>query len=266
MRAGILRQILICFVFFASVAKADTLLLKDGRKLEWSSMTDHGDSLEVQLVSGAKVNIKKDDVDRVSFVSKVPSLLTGASITFDKKRKLEVFDALAKTDVTKVSGGGASLRRGVLTVNPTPMAQTKIPLNFTPPAEYDLSMVVERVSPSGEFSIGVVAGGKQVAISFDAYRGTVSGVMWYDQKGLIDNPDAYKRPIFGKQPRAITVMVRNEGFVARVDNQDIVAIPVQNFSRLTEHPNMGILDKSTLFVSCMDGTFNVSQVTVSTPK
>lgn len=245
---------------------ADTLTLKDGRKLEWSSMTDRGDSLDVQLTTGAKISVKKDDIDGVSFSSKAPSILTGASMTFDKKRKLEVFDVLSKTDPSKVLNGTAALKKGTIFINAGPSAHTKLPTSFTPPSEYDLTMVVDRQGPIGEFLVGVVAGGKQVVVSFDAYKNSLSGFMLYDQRGLMDNPDAFKRPIFGKQPKTLTFMVRNEGLVVRVDNQDMTAVASQNFHRLTEHPLMGVPDKSVIFVACLEGTFSVSQAFVTTPK
>lgn len=255
------------FILMAGAAlRADTLILKDGRQLEWSSMTDKGESLEIQLATGVKINVKKDDVDRVSFSSKAQSILTGASMTFDKKRKLETFDVLSKIDSSKVLNGTASMKRGVLSISAGPSAHTKLPTGFTPPSEYDLTMVVDRQGPIGEFLVGVVAGGKQIVVSFDAYKSSLSGVMWCDQKGLMDNPDAFRRPVFGKQPKTLTFMVRNEGLIVRIDNQDMTAVTAQSFHRLTEHPLMGVPDKSGLFVACLEGTFSVSQALVTTPK
>ncbi len=262
-----MRSILCCSVLLmlSSRASADTLILKDGRKLEWSVMADKGDTLEVELITGTKVTVKKDQIERVIF-GKLPEVLTGASITFDKKKKLEVFDIMSKIDPIKVLGGSATLKNGVVTLGPQAMVHTKLPTGFTPPVEYDLSMVVERKGPIGEFLVGIVAGGKQTVITFDAYKNSLSGVMLYDGQGLMSNPDAYKKPVFEKQARTLTFMVRNEGFVVRIDSQDVAAVAVQNFSRLNQHPLMEVPDKSVLFVGCLDGTFSITRMLVSSPK
>lgn len=244
---------------------ADTLILKDGRKLEWTAMTDKGEELELQLDNGTKLSVKKTEVDRVIF-GKAPEALTGADFVFDKKRKLEVFDILSKVDPLKALDGSANSQRGVLTISAGAAARAKFPTSFTPPTEYDLTVVAERQGPIGEFTVGIVVGGKQVPISFDAYKNSASGVMWYESKGLIDNPDAYKKPVFGKGPRTFTFMVRKEGLIVRVDQEAVVAIAAQNFHRFTDHPHMGVPDKTVILFSCLEGTFKVTRALLSTPK
>lgn len=261
------KTFLMCVALFSFGASllADTLILKDGRKLEWTSMTDNGDELELQLDNGTKLSVKKTEVDRVIF-GKPQEVLTGANFVFDKKRKLEIFDILSKVDPVKTLNGSATLQRGALTISAGAAARAKLPTTFTPPTEYDLTVVVERQGPVGEFTVGIVVGGKQVPISFDAYKNSVSGVMWYEKIGLIDNPDAYRKPVFGKGPRTFTFMVRSEGLIVRVDNEDVVAIAAQNFHRFTDHPHMGVPDKTVILFSCLEGTFKVTRALLSTPK
>src|SRR5581483_2395104 len=86
---------------------ADEIQTKDGKKIEFKSLTDEGDTLELTTPQGTKVSIKKADFDKYipSGVREVP--LTGATFTFDKKRRLETVDILTKLpDLKKDAIGG----------------------------------------------------------------------------------------------------------------------------------------------------------------
>src|SRR5437016_7617002 len=84
-----------------SAIHADEIQTKDGKKIEFKLLADEGDFWELTTPQGTKVTVKKADFDKFipSGVKDVP--LTGASFTFDKKRKLETVDLLAKVDPKK---------------------------------------------------------------------------------------------------------------------------------------------------------------------
>lgn len=91
-----------------------------------------------------QVTVKKADFDHFipGGVKELP--LTGASFTFDKKRKLETIDLLARFDprkdelVTSWKMSGAPLV-GTGAVNHIATMQ----MTYTPPEEYDLTMALE---------------------------------------------------------------------------------------------------------------------------
>src|SRR5205809_7329509 len=80
---------------------ADEIQTKDGKKVEFKVLTDEGDSWELTTPQGTKVTIKKSDFDRFIPGGVKETPLTGASFTFDKKRKLDKVDLLAKFDAKK---------------------------------------------------------------------------------------------------------------------------------------------------------------------
>jgi hypothetical protein len=87
---------LLAFLLLVMPAMADEIQTKDGKKYEFTLLADQGDSWELTTPHGVKVTVKKADFDKLipSGTKEVP--LTGASFTFDKKRKLETVDLLTK--------------------------------------------------------------------------------------------------------------------------------------------------------------------------
>ncbi|MBI3857692.1 MAG: hypothetical protein HY293_18580, partial [Planctomycetes bacterium] len=144
----------------AAPLSADELVLKDGRTIEWTNLKDEGDTYEVTTPQGTKLSIRKEDVE--SFTKKkAPELLTGATITFDKKKKLETVDLLAQIDIKKdiVSGpwrfGGRLLSGGPGQAES--LSKLQIGGFQAIPEEYDLTMVVERKEATNGFFVVLIS-------------------------------------------------------------------------------------------------------------
>src|SRR5258708_23222760 len=93
--------ILLLALLWPAALYADELILKDGKNISWKSMTDDGATLTVVTTDGKKLTIRKEEVDKIVIQPSKdtpPTVLTGASITFDKKKKLEIVDLLAMID------------------------------------------------------------------------------------------------------------------------------------------------------------------------
>ena len=63
-----------CFLALLLIALpigADELVLKDGKRVEWTSLKDLGESFEVESKGGVKLEVKKSDVARIEFRSRV---------------------------------------------------------------------------------------------------------------------------------------------------------------------------------------------------
>src|SRR5436190_14985623 len=152
---------------------ADEIQTKDGKKIEFKNLSDEGDFWELTTPQGTKVTVKKADFERFSpgGMKEVP--LTGASFTFDKKRKLEVLDLFTKIDPKKDALGGTWKLAGGTLVGPVQLG--KIQTSYTPPEEYDLTIVAERKDRNPGLAVGLIGGGRQFSWHFDWGPTAMSG-------------------------------------------------------------------------------------------
>lgn len=249
------RFALAAICLWANPLYADELLLKDGKKIEWISMKDAGDVIEIETKQGTKISVAKKDIDRVVFATP-QAPLTGATFTFDKKRKLESVDLLTKIDPKKALNGEARLGGGTLTISGTlPMNHTKFPTSFTPPEEYDLIIVAERKAGLDDFIVGLVGGGKQFNFHID-----------FDKSSLMaaNGSDTKKATVFEKGAHTLKFMVRREGLVLQVNGQDFYT--VQGWEKVSLNPLLAVPDKSVIFLGCLNSGFQVSKFVITYPK
>lgn len=261
--ARILTAILLALAFGAAV-RADEILLKDGKKIEWTSIKDQGDSYEVETAHG-KVVVRKADIDRVTTVLGSEPL-TGATFSFEKKRKLTVTNLLLGLDMKKASfQGNWALKGTELSGVCGGDANARLFFPVPVPDEYDLTLEVARKSGDGDFDIGLVAGGKQGVLGLDAANCTLSGFM-LDGKPL----DGVTNGTLGRfftngQARTIVCMVRKTGIVVAVDGKDFAVLPPE-WGRLSVHPAHAVPSRDSLFLVCWRGTYSITKAVLSTPK
>jgi hypothetical protein len=210
--------VLLLGLSLVSSTQADELILKDGKKIEWVTLHSENDTYEVTTPQGTKVVVKKADVERI-VPANSSGPLTGATFSFDKKRKLETVDLLARVDIKKgVVSGSASMIGGKL----TGADFTKLVIPFTPPSdEYDITIVAEREKPGEGFSFTFIGGGNQCMFAFDAEKGVMSGIQLVDGKNIFDNGLSLQGGILElKKPRTIVMMIRKEAFIIQLDGKD----------------------------------------------
>ncbi len=95
-------------------------------------------------------------------------------------------DLLKMLDIERdVFQGHWSLQDGVLTSPAEIFARLQIP--YAPPAQYSLTIVGEREA-GADLAIGLVVAGKQIAVVFDGWGGTVTGIDEIDGKRADANP------------------------------------------------------------------------------
>lgn len=213
--------ILVCSSGFAL---GDEIVLKDGKKIEWVALRDLGDTLEVETKQGAKLTFKRSEVEKINLTpAAILPPLTGATFTFDKKRKMETVDLLAKVDIRKAIAGDWKYKDGVLTgAASTAMVSSRLTLGVKPPEEYDVSFTLERTGGAVGFFIGLVGGDRSFIFYIDAYKSNWSGPHMVDGKlepmtnGLGVTGTVLKNGV----PRLITVMVRKEALIVQVDKKD----------------------------------------------
>lgn len=263
-----MRTLAILAMFCGAVC-ADELQLRDGKKLEFVSFRDLGDSIEVETKQGAKVTVKRSDVERVNLTATGEAPLTGATFTFDKKRKLETVDCLAKIEPKKGIGGDWKLSGGVLTgTAPTAQINSRVNLGVKPPEEYDLSFTLERTAGKEGFYIGLIGGGRSFIFEIDAFNSNWTGPHIVDGKkdsstnGLGVTGTVLKN---GTQ-RLITVMVRQGVLIVQVDRKDYFVWKAE-WTRLSLDDHTGVTEQGTLFVGMRSGsTYQIRAMTMTAPK
>ena len=261
-------RFLIIVLFLALPAMADELILKDGKKIEWKLLSDEGDTYEVSTPQGTKVTVKKDDVERLA-KSRLPEVLTGATFTFDKKRKLETVDLFTKIDPKKdVVGGSWKFVGSSLVGTRTGADNAKLQIGFTPQEEYDLMMTIERKETLGDapgIMIGLIGGGKQFGFFLDR-AGGLNGPTLIDGQNNLNNGLGIPGKFFEKgKPRTIVFMVRKEALIVMVDGKDYFSWKA-DWNKVSVEAFFAVQSKNTLFLAIESATFQIQKAVVTTPK
>jgi hypothetical protein len=252
-----------------TVANADELILKDGKKIEWKTLSDEGDSYEVTTPTGTKITVKKEDVDRLA-KSRLPELLTGASFTFDKKRKMTTVDLLTKIDIKRDTVmPGWKLSNGVLTGTLQERSFAKLNIPYTPPEEYDLQLTIERKDTYGEgvgICVGLIGGGKQFGYFFERNKMS-SGPSLVNGANCIDNGLGVAGKFFEKgKVRNLTFMVRRDALVVVADGKDYSIWAKPDWNTVSVDPIAAVPSKNTLFLSMESALYVITRAIVMAPK
>jgi hypothetical protein len=255
--------VLLSLLFWTDALRADELILKDGKKIEWVTLHSENDTYEVTTPQGTKIVVKKADVDKI-IPGNMVGPLTGAAFSFDKKKKLEVVDLLSKVDLKKgVVTGSASLKDGRLTGTDF----TKLVIPFTPPAdEYDITIVAEREKEGDGFSFTFIGGGNQCMFAFDAQGGVLSGLQLVDGRTYLENGVSVQgRMMEMKKPRTITMMIRKEAFIIQLDGKDWFTWKPE-WSKVSMPTVHMIPMRNQCAIGLSQNTVQISKITYTAPK
>jgi hypothetical protein len=260
-----MRFFVIAFLL-ALPCSADEMLLRDGKRLAWKSLSDDGDNYSIQTKDGRTVSVRKADVERLSVPSEDPAApaagpLTGASISFPTKQTATT-DLLLKADVQKAEGWKLVGR----TLVGTASWPTRAPLMFDYgplPEEYDLTLIVERGdSGNKDFDVGIVVPGGLCAFHFDCYDGTKSCLALVGGgEGEHANGCVFKS---GK-PRTVKLMVRREALIVQLDGKDFSKNHV-DWKQASLHPAVKVSISGRLFVVAAGGAWKVSSFSITSVK
>lgn len=262
------KLMILAILAFGPAAAADELQLKDGKKVEWAALRDQGDTYEVETPQGNKVTVKKSDVEK--FVPTTPgTALTGASFSFDAKKKLTTVDLLARVDPKKdgLSGQWSVKGGAVVGVSPShllPMGADhgKLQISYTPPEEYDLTCTFERKDGSEDLGFGLIGGGKQVVFALDAWA-SWSGLFDVDGKGCDKSGLGVQgKAIENNKPRTIVFMVRKDALVVRLDGKDHWVWKAE-WDKCSVNPYHSIVAKNFLWLTTYKSTYAISALKVS---
>jgi hypothetical protein len=245
---------------------ADEVLLKDGRRVEFRSVEDTGETYTIVTPEGARVVVKRSDVE--GFVKTEPAVaLTGATMTFSKGSKLDSVDLLKKIEADKdfLSCLWKFQPDGSLILTaPTSVENGCCQIRYTPASEeYNLTLVIERTD--GEDNIGVtfpVPGGRQCQFYFDVDKGKYSAIL---TPGGLEGHLKASPPVQGKQftmkkPRMVVFMIRKAGLVVQLDGKDVSTVRV-DWSKIS--PLSGPQAKDAFAVSALTSGIRVSKMSLT---
>jgi hypothetical protein len=245
-------------------AAADEILLKDGKKIAWTSIRDMGDTYEVET-PGGKISVRKAEVDRITtaILPETPPL-TGASFTFEKKKKLVPTNLLAGLDLKKSSFQGQwTLKGNELQGSAGVDANSRLFFTTPVPDEYDLHLEIARKSGDGDFEIGLVAAGRQGMVILDTLTATISGFCF---DGKAPSPGVPGRFFTNNTPRAIVCMVRKNGIVIQVDGKDYMTCPEADLPKFSISPAHAVPRQDVIFFCCWKSNYAITKAVLMTPK
>ena len=243
----------IALVLLPSLSVADDIVLKDGKRITWKTLTDDGTSYSVETVDGKKLTVKKSQVERITVGAQAANTqpLTGASFAVDPKKVVTV-DLLpkAKTEATK---GAWVAQPGMLSNTGENTSRVTVFFDHEISGDYDMTLRVERVSGKGGLDVGLTYDGFAGAYFFDAFDSASS------MFGMVDDDwiGSVKGNVFqAGKPRTVKISVRKDAVLVQVDGKDYWKSRV-DWKTITLHKDLKA-EPGKLFLTSYGGGWKVS--------
>lgn len=199
----------------------------------------------------------------VALVPPPPSAPVKSPIALAVKGSVDLIP-LIDTKLDSVMGEFARDSAGLMTPNGVVWARVMVP--YTPPAEYDLTLGVERKEGVNSFNFGPLWNGKLCHIVVDG-KGPgiddVAGLDLINGRPFFDNETTTKGP-FLLQGRlsTIVVSVRKTSLTMAIDGRNIFSWKGEH-NRISGDSGIKVPNKDAMVIGCYDSKFLVSQITVT---
>jgi len=241
---------------------ADELVLRDGRRIQWKSVSTDGDAYTVETKDGKRLTFRKSEIERFSMEDAAPEgkALTGASFSMDPKRCVTT-DLLLKAKVETTNGAWKHVGKTLVNTGENP-SRVSVSFDHELPEEYDLTLSIERVSGNFGFDIGIVQGDVTGTFLFDAFNcgcsmfGMIGGQYATKTDGQIFRP--------GKA-RTVKVSVRRDAVLVQLDGKDFWKSRL-DWKAVTAFGDIPVPEKRRLFVCAAGGSWKVSTVSMTSLK
>ena len=153
------------------------------------------------------------------------------------------------------------LREGVLSCQPGDWVRLEIP--YTPPDEYDLTIVATRVSGDDGLFFGLVYGNVHWTLSFDSqpWAGYITGIGCVDSVhlGAPGNPTkTVGRVLVNGKPAVFAFKVRKSGMTAAVDGKERIAW--KEYGRLSTRTEWMMPNARALMLGAWESEIRFSRV------
>lgn len=140
--------------------------------------------------------------------------------------------------------------------------RARLEIPFTPPEEYQLTLVVERRSGGNLFGIGLLVEGRQVVVRLEQ---DLCGLHRVDDLPGDKNPTTRSGPaLLNDGPNTIVCTVRR-GRVRVVSNDFPLLDWTGESKRLSVDDDWSVADKTRLFLGAWDGEYAISKVEIAAP-
>lgn len=247
----------ILIILLSLPCRGDEVVLRDGKRLPWKTLTIDGESYVVEAEDGKRLTLKKSDIERIE-ISRGPTIapLTGANFVMDKKAV--TVDLLPKAELGS-SQGWKQMGRALVGSATWP-TRSVLTFDYELPEEYDLSLSVERVGTgTKDFAVGVVGKGGVCAYHFDAWDASKSVLaLIAGQEG-----EAVGGRVFQpNKSRLIKILVRKAAVAVHVDGKEFWKGSI-DWKSVSTHPAVTVREKKKPFVVAAGGTWNVSFASVT---
>ncbi|MEK6262385.1 MAG: hypothetical protein AABP62_27620 [Planctomycetota bacterium] len=149
------------------------------------------------------------------------------------------------------------LEEGNLRPNRDTWARLQVPLE--PPDKYTLRLKVKRLVGSNTFGVGLVVGGRQTMVAFDAYDAPVSGLHLVDGKTCKNNPTTYKGTVLPIDKVVnLRIQVTPESVTGEADGKPIISWK-GNASRLGQDEKYAMPHTDWLFLASWNSHLAISE-------
>jgi WD40 repeat protein len=160
--------------------------------------------------------------------------------------------------------GEWALKDGVL--EPTkPASPARVQIPYSPPEEYDLTLVAERTEGKESINLGLFGGGRQFQVVIDGWptAGYLSSLWSLDGKDGSDNESTRRGLLLSNgHPATIICSVRKTGVKVAVDGKTIIDWK-GNYERLTNPGLAKIPDPRAMSIGCYDVIYRFSRLTLT---
>jgi hypothetical protein len=241
---------------------ADELVLRDGRRIPWKSVSMDGEGYTVETKDGKKMTFKRVEIERFSMDDAAPEAkpLTGATFAIDLKRTVTT-DLIMKAKVETTNGWWKQVGKTLVNTGEN-TGRVSVSFDHELPEEYDLTLQVERISGNFGFDIGIVHGDVTGTFLFDAFNcgcsmfGMIGGQYGSKMDGQVFRP--------GKS-RTVRVSVRRDAMLVQLDGKDFWKSRL-DWNAVSAFGDIPVPEKRRLFVCAAGGSWKVSSFTITTAK
>lgn len=191
--------------------------------------------------------------------------LTGLSKARAEKR-LEEIDRLVgaaeEVDIIALIDSKLDSVRGTWNVRGTTLVSQAVDIleiPYVPPDEYDLRLIVERKSGTENLSVGIVVGGRQVAVGMDE-MGNQAGLHRIDGlRAWEKNGTQYEGVLLPpNKERSLLISVRKTGVAFTVDGQKIFDWKGES-SRLSRNPAVPLRSQEVMYLISNESQFVIKK-------
>jgi hypothetical protein len=139
---------------------------------------------------------------------------------------------------------------------------SRVQLPYEPPAEYDLTLVVERIEGQAGVMIGCVRESAQFYVAIDDHAGSWSGISNVDGKASNGNETSVPGLLLtNKKTATIVCMVRRDEIGVTVDGKKVISFKGGN-ERLSNNQAFTVPNRRALFVGTGNARYVFSKMLV----